>query len=120
MTRWKWLLPGILLVLAVVIACLLCSAPSPRHEVTNAAELGLILLDDAEGVVVLAVQDRSMADQAGILPGDVLLRANDTPLHTIAELEQLMQTRSFPVLQMKVRRTEERFDIKIPLFRNIH
>ena len=35
-------------------------------------------------------------------------------------LEQMMQTRSFPVLQMKVRRTEERFDIKIPLFRNIH
>ena len=61
-----------------------------------------------------------MALQAGILPGDVLLRADDTPFHTIAELEQLMQNRTFPVLQMKVRRTEERFEIKLPLFRNIH
>ncbi|MBP3649580.1 MAG: PDZ domain-containing protein [Clostridia bacterium] len=120
MPRWKWYLPLMLLVLVVVAACILCRAPSPQGEITNAAELGLLLLDDVGGVVVLAVQDRSMADQAGILPGDVLLHADDTPFHTIAELEQLMQNRTFPVLQMKVRRTEERFEIKLPLFRNIH
>lgn len=120
MRKWKWQLLAVLLVLIGVIACLLCRTPLPQREITDTAELGLILLDDAEGVVVLAVQDRSMADRAGILPGDVLLQANDTLLHSIAELEQLMQSRAFPVLKMKIRRTENRFEIKIPLLRNIH
>lgn len=120
MSKWRWQAAVILLVLIAVIACVLCRAPLSPDEITNTAEMGLILLDNTEGVAVLAVQDRSMADKAGILPGDVLLQVNDTLLHSVSELEQLMRSRAFPVLQMQIRRTDERFEIEIPLFRNIH
>ena len=51
---------------------------------------GLVLLDSAEGVYVLAVAQRSAADQAGVAPGDYLLSAGETVLDTAAALDALI------------------------------
>lgn len=65
------------------------SAPS-EESVTRMADLGLMLLDSDEGVTVLAVKDKSVADKAGILPGDVLLQADDVSVANILQLEEIL------------------------------
>ena len=51
---------------------------------------GLVLLDSAEGVYVLAVAQRSAADEAGVAPGDYLLSAGESVLDTAAALDALI------------------------------
>ncbi|MBQ8200628.1 MAG: PDZ domain-containing protein [Clostridia bacterium] len=56
----------------------------------KSADMGLMLLDQEEGVYVLAVAERSPADRAGVVPGDYLLLAGDEPLQNAAHLDEMM------------------------------
>jgi len=66
----------------------------PDKAVTRMAELGLVLLDGEEGVSVLAVRNRSTADRAGILPGDVLLQADGIALPTSSSWNRCCRPRT--------------------------
>lgn len=81
-------------------------APEPAESATRMAALGLMLLDGEEGISVLAVQDSSPADRAGILPGDVLLRADGTRVADILQLEALL-AKAQRQMCLEVRRSEE-------------
>ncbi len=116
----RWWLIAVLVALVAAVMLLVKEAPSCRTEATSAAELGLILLDDSEGAVVLAVRDRSTAERAGILPGDVLRHADNTPLRTAVEMEAMMQAPGAQALRVKVLRTERLLEINIPLFIGVH
>lgn len=72
-------------------AALTISAEGPLRGLSAAnvnpaviAELGLA--NSAEGVVVTDVQD--IARRTGLVPGDLLLRVNDTPLASTADLQR--------------------------------
>ena len=54
-------------------------------------ELGLMLLEEEDGIYVLAVTDRSPACRAGIEPGDLLTGVNGDSLTEIAQLEAMLQ-----------------------------
>ena len=54
-------------------------------------ELGLMLLEEEDGIYVLAVTDRSPACRAGIEPGDLLTEADGESLTEIAQLEAMLQ-----------------------------
>ena len=54
-------------------------------------ELGLMLLEEEDGIYVLAVTDRSPACRAGIEPGDLLTGVDGKSLTEIAQLEAMLQ-----------------------------
>ena len=54
-------------------------------------ELGLMLLEEKDGIYVLAVTGRSLACRAGIEPGDLLTEADGESLTEIAQLEAMLQ-----------------------------
>ncbi len=79
------------------------SEPQQVSEVTPAhARLGLSVqpltpalakqlgVTDAYGLAVAGVQDGSPAADAGIQPGDVIVMANQKPLHRTADLQQVL------------------------------
>lgn len=89
--RFRWIAAVLIFLLAAVyISKLLGAAPAPQAKAANLADLGMMLLDRSGGVSVLAVQDGSLAEQAGIRPTDILFAVNDAPFNTAEELETLL------------------------------
>lgn len=88
----------LILVMALALAAMglamafLC-APARESAAPPArmTELGLMLLEEEDGVYVLAVTDRSPACRAGIEPGDLLTGVNGDSLTEIAQLEAMLQ-----------------------------
>lgn len=81
--------------LALVLALILAGLCHTLHREetcagSSGAALGLMLLEKEKGVYVLAVTQDSLADQAGIAPGDYLLRVNGMPLRDAAQLDALI------------------------------
>ena len=70
---------------------LLHERPQDPPWAVDSAALGLLLLDAEEGVYVLAVSERSLADQAGLLPGDCILCAGDEALGEATGLNRLLE-----------------------------
>lgn len=91
--QYRWfLLAGLLLLLVGIILNVVWTANPSSSEITaSTAELGMMLLDDTDGVSVLAVQDGSMAERAGIRPTDLLMRLNGISFATVDELDMLLQ-----------------------------
>ena len=103
MRRWV-LMAAVVLATAMVAGGLMTQARGPRRpdgDRSCLAAIGLILLDGEAGLYVLGVTDGSLADSAGIRPGDVLTAALDTPLATAAQLEALI-ARSNPEVPLSV------------------
>lgn len=57
----------------------------------KATQLGL---DHAHGILITHVESGSAADDAGLLPGDVLLEINDRPVNEIAMLKERIALKS--------------------------
>lgn len=94
----------------LVSACLLAAGIQygfrqgaiPEAE-DSAAGIGLMLVEDAQGLYVLAVTQDSPADKAGVRPGDYLLSAGGQALDSAARLETLLEGDP-PLLQLLIRR----------------
>jgi len=69
--------------------------PAPQIPVAGTPYVGLVV-DDAgdrgQGVRVVSVRAGGPAQQAGILPGDVLTRVQDNPVRSMAEMAQVLTT----------------------------
>lgn len=91
--RRRLLILGAVLVLlaSVALGVHLSDRPTPDAEQPDAAALGLLLLDAEDGLLVLAVSDRSTADQAGLEPGDHILRAEGEALDAPQQLNDCLQ-----------------------------
>ena len=87
--RKLWLAAAAVLFLAVMTHGIFHDVPPAPQAGSGPAGLGMMLEEDAGGVSVLAVQQKSIADRAGVIPGDLLLRANDAPFANISELDRL-------------------------------
>lgn len=62
---------------------------------------GLVLLEEAQGLYVLAVIQDSPADQAGIRPGDTLLGTAAEPLTHTERLETLIEAEQRLLLRLR-------------------
>lgn len=114
MRRRAIILLGLLLAGAGLGLFLAHLVPAPAETATSTAALGLVLLDSDEGVFVLAVKDKSTADQAGIHPGDLLLQADGQPFATILQLEALLPASKQFDLQL-MRRPQEVLTVRLRL-----
>ena len=65
--------------------------PSTAHA-QRTAELGLMLLDEDNGLFVLAITEYSPAWRAGFQAGDLLLFSGDTPLTRVLQLEAMISS----------------------------
>ena len=71
-------------------------------------------LDEVYGVEVLMVVPGSPADEAGIEPGDVILRWNGQEIHTPAELSlAVVQSEVGSEATVEIAREERRFDVTV-------
>ena len=83
--------------------------------IASAADLGLLLLDTNEGISVLGVQDKSIAEQVGIHPEDVLLHINGISLSTVEALDNLLINCSEDTLSFKLQRGKNEVSVQITL-----
>lgn len=100
--------------LMLLLSLLMPPQPEIPPQQVNAASLGLFLLEEYEGLYVLAVNDSSPAARASILPGDVLLEANGVTLSTVTTLDQLLSQLASP-LRLTLLRDEARLTLSLSL-----
>ena len=115
MKRWIILIMIVLAVAAAAMAWIYLPIPSPQQDVVSAADLGLLLLDGDDGISVLGVLDKSLAEQAGIDPGDVLTRINETSLTTVEMLDNLLMNGSADTFVLELQRGKNVFFVEISL-----
>lgn len=105
-----------LLLGVLLLSCLHYNAPvpdTPEQPVTRSAELGLILLDENNGLFVLAVTEDSPASRAGFRPGDLLLQSGDIHLTTSTQLEKMLHTQQ-DTLSILLERNGLRLHLNLP------
>ena len=89
-TRWLIIIVTVLLLAVAALGQMHAGIPPMRINATTAADLGMMLLERADGVSVLAVLDGSMADRAGIRPGDMLLQVDDKRILSMEDLNTVL------------------------------
>ena len=113
----RWALAAAVTMAFAALAVVVLAFPKP-HEAPSAsagiAAMGLVLLEDDEGLYVLGVIDGSLACSAGIQPGDYLKTARNTSLATIAQLEELLSEQGGALPVTLVRR-DETFTVNLSL-----
>lgn len=104
---------AIVLCLLLVAAGVLVLRPAPESvgEV-DSASLGLMLQEADGAVCVLAVSPRSPAEQAGLRPGDRILRAGVTPLTSAALFSDLLDDGE--ELPLTIWRNEKELRLTLP------
>lgn len=97
--RTRWIL-WLILCLLVAGGCYFAagSEPSAPLESPTAADLGLLLLEEAGQVVVLGVSEASPAAEAGFQPGDRIVSAAGADLSSVDALEALLAGEAEAVL----------------------
>ena len=82
------------------------------------AELGLILVDEDDGLFVLAITENSTALHAGFRPGDKLLRSGDVHLTSAPKLESLLVSGP-STLDILLNRNGQEMLLELPLAKNL-
>lgn len=117
MRRWALAMLGVLIGATLIFGAIArfsakrMTADSP----TNMPEVGLLLLEDEAGLYVLGVIDGSLASGAGILPGDYLIKARNTVLTTVSQLEELLVGQESGPLPVTLDRQEEIVTVELAL-----
>lgn len=111
--RWLWGVAAALC-LAAALFWPRMSAPLQENSVDSAADLGLMLLEEQNGVSVLAVRDGSVAEGAGIRPTDLLVELNDTPCRTVDEMDALLR-HADSVINIDIQRGGKPYAVQILL-----
>lgn len=110
---------GSLLLIAMIILLVLM-LPQPASDSLNAppfcdsTSLGLMLLEDSAGVYVLAVSEESLAQVAGLEPGDYILSAGGGQLTSTAAFNSLLLQEQ-EELQLRIRRQNRELLLSLPL-----
>lgn len=99
----------------VLLAGLMLLFPRPAEESaqSGAAARGMMLLDEVQGVYVLAVTDRSPADLAGVEPGDILISAAGIPIDRAQRLDEMMEA-SQETMQLQLCRDGLMLQVNLP------
>ncbi len=108
--RWRWIL---LLAALCVVVLFLSPRRMTEHEGGGSASMGLVLLDRAEGVYILAVSDQSPAHLAGLEPGDTIIASGDAAISSVDALDQLLGAGE-EELSVTILRQGERLELTLP------
>lgn len=110
----------LLIYVVLTLVHVLTATPSAVSPVpaTRSAELGLILLDEEDGLFILAVTEHSTAQRAGFLAGDLLLCVNDTPLTSATLLEEII-TQSAEDLPVLLEREGTQMTLMLPTSKDL-
>lgn len=85
---------------------------------THSTELGLLLLDQEDGLYLLAVTEGSVAQRAGFLPGDLLLKSGSERLTSVTELDALIAGDD-DVLRITLLRNNQEMNLKLPISKGL-
>ena len=88
----RWIAAAVVLLIVCLLATAWLGQDAPAGTGTplrSAAEAGLVLQEDADGVWVMAVKEGSAAERADIRPGDYLESVRDMSLRDLTALERL-------------------------------
>lgn len=102
--RWALLVLAAVLVILGVYHGLSPREPLVQADAAGSAAMGLVLLDEANAVYVLAVTDQSAAYRAGVMPGDYILSAGGVPVQDAATLDALIDGQR-EALELLIRRS---------------
>ena len=120
-----WLCAGMLIVCLLALGYVLRDSVLPQPE---GAAFGILLIDIADeetadsyhvqdcGVYVLAVQEGSAAEKAGIAPGDLLLSVNDASVRNTGafiELQKRFETDELVQMQFRRRHSGEGYAVAL-------
>ena len=120
-----WLCAGMLIVCLLTLGYVLRDSVLPQPE---GAAFGILLIDIADeetadsyhvqdcGVYVLAVQEGSAAEKAGIAPGDLLLSVNDASVRNtgaFVELQKRFETDELVQMQFRRRQSGEGYAVAL-------
>lgn len=120
MRRWIGVAILLLAAAASLMVWMHSSETASPPIITSSSDLGLLLVDTEKGISVLGVQDKSIAEQNGICPGDLLLNINGIPLNTAEALERLLLDCSENELVLKLQRGNTVFSVNIVLKPIVH
>lgn len=85
-------------------------APAPLTGAPGSEAAGLILLEEEQGVLVLAVTEDSPANRAGVEPGDYLLLADETAICSLSEADEALKKVGRPLV-LTLQRGEHRVQV---------
>lgn len=120
-----WLCAGMLIVCLLALGYVLRDSVLPQPD---GAAFGILLIDIADeetadsyhvqdcGVYVLAVQEGSAAEKAGIAPGDLLLSVNDASVRNTGafiELQKRFETDELVQMQFRRRQSGEGYAVAL-------
>jgi serine protease Do len=66
-----------------------------------------------DGVLVLNAADRTPAERAGLRGGDVIIRANDTPIRSVTELRRAIEAARGEDVTLRVLRHGRNVDVTL-------
>lgn len=122
MERWKkcWAAAAALLIVLMLLAG--CTAtepvkkePAATEEETGLGSLGIILREEDNSMIVLAVMQDSLAQKSGLKPGDLLVSVEGTSLQQISALEELLNTSENSSLKLVISRNSQELELELKL-----
>lgn len=105
--KWVALAAVLLLVLLVLLVSLVQDDPSLTEA--SSVSLGLMLLEQEQGLYVLAVTQDSPADRAGVFPGDRIIASQGMAITHVNQLERLLDSagESLPLTLLREGREQQ-------------
>jgi S1-C subfamily serine protease len=108
--------------IAFVLALLAGCAPQPPEVVAPApngllpGSIGVLARQQADGLVVAALQSEGPAASAGVRPGDIVLLYNGVPVSSLREFNRrVLDTPPGSTARVEVLRDGERRVLEIPV-----
>lgn len=83
------LLAAVMLCVAGVGFWLTANTPADA-DVLGTDDLGMMMIEDEDGLYILAVREGSTADRCGIRPGDLLFMMEDTSVREVEDIDLIM------------------------------
>ncbi|UZR95541.1 S1C family serine protease [Chondrinema litorale] len=82
----------------------------------DASNADIFGLDKVEGVLITGVNKDGGADEAGIMPGDVVLKINEIPVNNTSELQELVaRNRPGDIINVAYKRDNDIYVVKVTL-----
>ena len=110
----RFAVPAVALLLVAAGICFSLRQDDVPQQGGSSAALGMMMLEREKGLYVLAVTQDSLADKAGILPGDYLLCLDDEKLQDMIQLDALMDAAQGP-MELLIRRDGQEIPIQLPV-----
>ena len=103
----------VIIVVAALLSPLLFAPNQSKHAATSSRDLGLILRFGEDRLTVIAVEENSLAEQAGFLPGDCLTFAEGKMLNRVSVLDSIIQANAGKDLTISCLREATEFSVTI-------